>query len=547
VIKHPNQIVLTAIFVAWTFDFLFWERSPGVSFALFVVITLGAGLALSWLEGKHPDHRSWWLLIPIIVFAGGTFIRREPFTTFTNYLLALVLMGIFAHTFRGGRWLNYSISDYIAVFFYLLVSALAKPVQVFTQQKSTVEERKTLEPSKPSRWQRFFPILRGLIIAIPVLAVFAALLSAADPIFGDYLEDFVELFKLENLPEYIFRGVYILVLSYLLTGIYIHAFTSDKDQKLIGEEKPWVSHFLGFPEAAIVLGSLNALFAAFVGVQFRYFFGGQDNIKVNGYTYAEYARRGFGELVIVALFSLLLFLGLSTISKRETSRQRRTFSGLGIGLVVLVAVMLVSAFQRLLLYENAYGFTRLRTYSHVFMVWLGVLLAAVVVLELMKRQRAFALAALLASIGFVLTMNVINVDGLIVQQNVGRALKSSLTPEVDRNGKEVSSQLDAYYLQTLSADATPALILAHRDARLTTFDRNELAAILACQITILADKRNSDSWVSYHWAERRAFNLLKEHRDDLSAARVYRSEHGTWWVMVNGDRRPCLYTSYIID
>ena len=123
-------------------------------------------------------------------------------------------------------------------------------------------------------------------------------------------------------------------------------------------------------------------------IQFQYFFGGQTNIGVQGYTYAEYARRGFGELVAVAFFSLLLFLGLSAIVKRQNPAQRWVFSGLGLGMVALVGVMLVSAFQRLLLYEAAYGFSRLRMYTHVFMIWLGLLLAVVVVLEILRRERA---------------------------------------------------------------------------------------------------------------------------------------------------------------
>ena len=54
--------------------------------------------------------------------------------------------------------------------------------------------------------------------------------------------------------------------------------------------------FLGFTEAAVVLGAVVVLFALFVVIQFQYFFGGQTNIGVQGYTYSEYARRGFGEL-----------------------------------------------------------------------------------------------------------------------------------------------------------------------------------------------------------------------------------------------------------
>ncbi|MCJ7702497.1 MAG: hypothetical protein MUO62_13020 [Anaerolineales bacterium] len=52
-VKHPNRILWTAIIVAWTFDFLFWEKSPGTSFAIFVGITLGAGLYLARVENQQ--------------------------------------------------------------------------------------------------------------------------------------------------------------------------------------------------------------------------------------------------------------------------------------------------------------------------------------------------------------------------------------------------------------------------------------------------------------------------------------------------------------
>ena len=177
------------------------------------------------------------------------------------------------------------------------------------------------------------------------------------------LEGFIDLFKIDNLPEYIFRLVYILIFAYALAGTFLHA-AQKSDEKL--EEKTWVSPFLGFTESTIVLGSVVILFIAFVVVQFQYFFGGQANISIEGYTYSEYARKGFGELVAVAFFSLLLLLGLGAITRRETEIQRRAFSSLGIALVGLLIVMLVAAFQRLVLYEAAYGFSQLRTYTHVF-------------------------------------------------------------------------------------------------------------------------------------------------------------------------------------
>ncbi len=166
-------------------------------------------------------------------------------------------------------------------------------------------------------------------------------------------------------------------------------------------------HFLVMLESTIVLGSVVVLFAAFVVVQFQYFFGGQTNIHIDGYTYAEYARRGFGELVTVAFFALLMLLTLTAITKRETETQRRIYSGLGVTLVVLLLVMLVSAFKRLGLYEEVYGFSRLRTYTHVFLIWIGLLLIVTIALEILRKERMFMFAALVASLGFAISLPIL--------------------------------------------------------------------------------------------------------------------------------------------
>ena len=304
------------------------------------------------------------------------------------------------------------------------------------------------------------PIVRGLLLALPILLIFGALLSSADPIFGQGLEDFFKFLKIENLPENIFRLSYILVIAYFLTGLYLHALTKSTDEKLLGIDKPVLSRFLGFTEAAIILCSVNLLFAVFVGVQFRYFFGGRGNINLEGYTYSEYARRGFMELVLVAFFSLLLFLALSTIAQRGTRRQRITFSALGATLTILVGVILVSAYQRLVLYEVAYGFTRLRTYTHVFMVWLGVLLAVLLLLELFGKLRFFALASLIVAIGFGITLNLLPVDGFIARQNILLA----------QQGEE----LDSSYLLSLSLDAVDKLRQMYSDPKLDQLVRELL-------------------------------------------------------------------------
>jgi len=502
--KRPNILWITALILGCLFDFLFWKHNPGISFAIYVILCLVGGFVLLGMDGLKPNWKAILLLLPIAFFAAMSFVRQEPMSLLLSYAFTLFLLSVLAITFLGGRWLDYSLSDYVANFFTFAGSMIARPLAFIIENR-----RQQVETGSQGGARRAWPILRGVLIAIPILAIFTALLASADLIFAQRLDSLIALFRLEKLPEYIFRGVYILIGAYLLVGVFLHAAARSRDEKLIGEGKPLVPAFLGFTESAIVQGSVVLLFAVFVVIQFQYFFGGQANIHIDGYTYAEYARRGFGELVAVAFFSLLLHLSLSTIVKRETPGQRWGFSGLGIGMVALVGIILVSAFQRLLLYEAAYGFSRLRTYTHVFVIWLGILLAVVVVLEIMRRERIFAAAALLVAIGFAVTLSLLNVDAFIVRQNMARAVQ----------GKE----LDVAYLASLSTDATPALAAAYQSPSLPAGTRDAVGASLTC-IQVGAPPSGGDmSWQSFQFSKWWGESALQTVQKDLKS---YQIENG---------------------
>jgi hypothetical protein len=494
--KHPNRFWILVLLLGWAFDFLFWGHAPGINFAIFVILTLTLGIILLSSEGFRPAVWTMALLAPVLFFAVMFFSRMEPFSVFLSVVLTLLLMAVFSVTYLGGRWILYALADYVVRAFRLIGSVLiAGAVFIFSKPDavpgdSEVEHKNN--GGKPS--SRIWPIVRGILIAIPILAIFAALLSAADLVFAQRINSIVELFSLEKLPEYIFRGVYIIVVAYFLAGVLLYSAQKSRDETLYGLEKPLIPQFLGFTEAAIILGSVIALFAFFVVIQFQYFFGGQANINIEGYTYAEYARRGFGELVLVAFFSLLLFQGLSTVVKRDTPSRRRAFAALGVGLVALVFVMLLSAYYRLTLYEEAYGFSRLRTYTHVFIIWLALLLLAVVVLDLLQLQRTFAFAAILALIGFALSLTLLNVDAFIANHNVQRAVEGE--------------ELDAAYLASLSSDAVPALADWYNDPALSRTIHDEVGASLAC---INAEPARTDT----NW---RSFNLSAWRADQALAA-----------------------------
>ena len=313
---NPNRFWLLVILLGWAFDFLFWEKPAGINFFLWVMLCLVTGFYLLQTDGLRLSRRGGLLLLPIAFFAVVIFIRREPWTVFLSVAITLFLMGVFALTYLGGNWVRYGFIDYILGYLNLFASMLARPLGF------AAEVKRDQPPLSEKRSSPILPILRGIVIALPVIAVFGALLSSADLVFAKRFEEFIDLFNIENLPEYIFRLVYILVFAYAIAGVVLHV-AQKSDAGVDGKAR--VPAFLGFTESAIVLGSVLILFAAFVAIQFQYFFGGQANINIEGYTYSDYARRGFGELVAVAFFSLLMLLGLGNITKRETEIQRRVF------------------------------------------------------------------------------------------------------------------------------------------------------------------------------------------------------------------------------
>jgi hypothetical protein len=278
------------------------------------------------------------------------------------------------------------------------------------------------------------------------------------------------------------------------------------------------------------------LFALFVIIQFQYFFGGQANIHIDGFTYSEYARRGFGELIAVAFFSLLLILGFGAITKREVDSQRKTFSGLSIGIVALVLVMLVSAYRRLVLYETAYGFSELRTYTHVFMIWLGLLLIATVVLEILRRERMFALAALIASIGFAATLPILNVDAFIVKQNVQRELQG----QTDYGGDGGRAGFDSGYFLNLSDDAIPHIARAFQSPDLPDSLREELGAVLLCEQEIRLP-RSKFEWQSYNFSRWLADRTLVGLRDEFKSYEVNDDDFPTEVTTPGGQIFNCFY------
>jgi hypothetical protein len=526
--KTSSRILWCSLLLGIFFDILFWKKPVGISFFLFTALLTAAGFTLGLWNGRKPAPLTWILAGMALAFSALTFIRQEPFTTLINILITFCCLALLALTYSSGIWLQYSLADIVSGLGRLIVATLAGGSTLLAAARKTEAIAPEGEPLPKRKHVSVWAIVRGLLLAFPVVFLMALLLVSADPAFSKELKQVLDI---DRFMVYAVRFAIVCIMAYLLSGIYLYILEKSGRKDLIGLEKPWFPAFLGFTESVIVLAGVNLLFAFFVAVQFKYFFGGQSNIMVSGYTYAEYARKGFGELVWVAIFSLMLFLGLSAVTRRDSVRKQHWFSGLCLALVGLVGVILVSSFMRLSLLESAYGFSRLRTYSHVFMVWLGILLAAVLVLEIINYRRGFAMAAFLVLTGFGLTLNILNVDSFIVRANVERAASGN--------------ELDYMYFQELSTDSVPQAISefrAEKDPDVKTL----LGVSLVCRSAELEERLSEWQWQGFHVSYNTAVTALHDAAPDLKDFKLIKNEEAEWRanrVRTSSGEKEC-YKSY---
>ena len=288
-----------------------------------------------------------------------------------------------------------------------------------------------------SRWGRLAPVARGLLLAALLLAVFVPLLAAADAAFAEIVDGLAGWELSLDRPG-ARLGVALLVLA--AGGALAHAHAT---RAAAGPEaarrRP-----IGRTEWGIALVALDLTLFAFVAVQATVLFGGHDLIlRTDGLTYAEHARRGFFELEAVAALTLGVVAATARWARREGAGDERLARALLGLLCVLTLVVLASAMQRLWLYVDAFGATRLRFLVAAQLLWLAALFAVLLVAGAVRAERRLPRFVVALSALAALLFAAADPDRRIAERNVARW--------------EATGRLDVRHANRLSADAAPAL------------------------------------------------------------------------------------------
>lgn len=346
-----RYVLLASMVFAGIFVFCMYENVESITYAVLVTayLVIAAKILKKWqISMKKGNY-----------ICGGIMIATALSTAFTNnhvihginYLIILSSAMIFVII----SYVNMQEKDILQWFRYLMLMAW----EGFFGSFKGITHLKYWKEQKETKKNNVKYIVTGVLCGIPLVFIVLLMLLSADPIFADVIGNIfqwdwsVDFIKITILFLVVFCGFY----GMMYGGMHVSLKEIPKWQKK------------GEAVTAITISSMIAvIYIVFCLVQIRYLFLGGIWELPEQFTYAEYARQGFFQLLFVSLINYVMVIA-GTYGFKE-SRVLRF-------LLLLISgctyIMLASSFYRMVLYVKVYHLTFLRILVLWFLVVLAIL------------------------------------------------------------------------------------------------------------------------------------------------------------------------------
>lgn len=477
--KTKVTSIVLALLVGIIFDIFFYGKTYGISYPFFIVILIGFYI-YTVKDRIHLVSSTYLLFVSIVLLAVTFGIHSNTFLLGINFIIMPVLLVTFSLISiesEVGNNLKVLLANMINKAIPQTIENMPKPfIFIYTIIKETnVSNKKS--PVKKS-------ILIGLLITLPLLLFILPLLASADMAFNYYIENAANIFSFLDMSTIIIHIIIIMAVSTYVFG-YFWSFKYHIIAKNISVSKIKPA----FADSVIigtVLTVINLVYLLFTIIQASYLYGGVASKLPINFTYAEYARKGFFELVTVTVINLVIFLIAIKVEKNKNKIVNILYT-----LLTLFSVnMLYSAHYKLSLYEITFGYTYLRIYVHMFMLLLLLLFIVVLIKIWYDKLKLFKVAFSVTIIMLIL-LNYMNVDKIIVSKNIDRFNSIGI--------------IDTDYLRTLSFDAVPEIV---------KFTKNQNGNLKDKLVSGLKERLNDSpgnySWMEFNYSRYNAEKLIRD-------------------------------------
>lgn len=481
--REKISAVVFAFILGIIFDYFFYDKIPGISYPIFNILLLCCFIYFMRDRIEYKRPMGWFLLLSVLLLSARAAVYSDEVLNAVNFLIVPFLIAAYTIIVsrRDSDWSKFSfLAKMMEYIFAGAFSNMFKPF-VFIWECLRNGDKKNYSSRRN--------VLIGFAVSLPLLLIIIPLLASADEMFGYYIGNIISIINVKNVLDSI-GHIILIMFIFLYTFGYMwsfkHSHSKNNNEINIGIRMEVDTQII-----TTVLVVTNIIYLLFTILQFSYLYSGFGGGLPQGYTYADYARRGFFELAAVAAINFFILILSMKLMKRDGRRTEKSVRILLCVLVLFTLNMLFSAHIRMSLYEESYGFTQLRMYVHIFMLIMLVLFIIALLKIWFERISLFKMSFISVMVMYI-AINYMNIDAVIAENNIER---------YGRTGK-----VDIRYLSMLSDDALPQIVEFAKSAHLSMIQDDK--GILNSRYELLDYEFG---WMEYNYSRNMARIILKEY------------------------------------
>lgn len=288
--------------------------------------------------------------------------------------------------------------------------------------------------------------LIGIVCAVPMLLIIVPLLISSDDAFQGMMR---KLFS--NSFSNFFKAIFGIILSIFFLS---YGFSLKKSQ--IKKTKGGTPASIENVYIVSFLSVISICYLLYLYSQLAYFFSAFSGFLPNKeITYAEYARKGFFEMCIIAVINLMIVFFTLLIAKKKEGKVCNTIKVLATFVATFTLIIIATAISKMVLYIDAYGMTVLRLTTSAFMVFLAVVFVSVI-LRIFFIKINIIKTALVAAGCILLLLGTVNVNAVCARYNYESYISGRLD-SVDVKAMYQLGDEGIPYLVKLYDDDDPAV------------------------------------------------------------------------------------------
>ena len=423
--------VLYAVFAT----FCLFKNARGVSFPFFTAGTLFYFVICIKKFGVELKKKNTFLIVSIMLLGFSMFLTEDHQMTGLAKWTMFVLLLIFTlhNCYDDSKWQLFSYLHAIGIYFGKIFEHLGTP---FTDAGHYIREmkKKNSEPDENGvvKKNKLSYIVLGILISIPLLIVILNLLCEADAVFKEACKDILELIDIENV-----LGVTIMFVAVYMIFYAVMRVIAEKELEVKSKDRRIYEPILAITVTSII----TVVYVLFCGIQVMYLFTKQLKLPEE-YTYAEYAKEGFYQLLAVCILNLIIVLICTNLF-----RKHRALDIILTIISICTYIMIVSSAFRMYMYVNSYDLSRLRLYVIIGLAVLSVLMVGVVISIYRDSFHLFKYGLVVLTISIIITVYS-HPSFIVAFYNV----------EHYKSKRTVEDSIDVQYLTELPLDAAPVIL-----------------------------------------------------------------------------------------